>query len=125
MAALVPEKVYVCDAASSVPNSSAVPARSYSPCHADQYIDKKIKKKNNVIKKKIEYVLGLGGGVRTFTRTVVPNATSKRHSDPLPRLTCVGGAGANSLSTEACERSKPGRAMLFLENRQRGELTRW
>lgn len=37
MAALVPEKVYVCDAASSVPNSSAVPARSYS--HADQYLD--------------------------------------------------------------------------------------
>lgn len=62
MAALVPEKVYVCDAASSVPNSSAVPARSYSPCHADQYIDKKNKKKNNVIKKKIESALKLGGG---------------------------------------------------------------
>jgi hypothetical protein len=30
MAALVPEKVYVCDSASSVPNSSAVPVRSYS-----------------------------------------------------------------------------------------------
>lgn len=45
----------------------------------------------------------------TFTRTVVPKVTSNLHSLPARRLTCVGGAGACWVSTEASASSRPGR----------------
>lgn len=32
--------------------------------------------------------------IHTLTLTVVPNATSNLHSDPLDKLTWVGGGGA-------------------------------
>lgn len=49
-----------------------------------------------------------------MTLTVVPWATSNLHSDPLARLIWVGGAGVNSVSTEVCARSRPGRDMVSL-----------
>jgi hypothetical protein len=45
----------------------------------------------------------------TFTRTVAPKVTSNLHSLPARRLTCVGGAGACWVSTEASASSRPGR----------------
>lgn len=45
----------------------------------------------------------------TFTLTVLPNATSNLHSDPLGRLCCVGGTGALRVSWAGSVSSSPGR----------------
>lgn len=92
MAALVPEKVYVCDGASSVPKSSAVPVASYTAI--TRWLVQVLFAMDLRCKEQQGY------RSLTFTRIVVPNATSNRHSDPAVRLICDGGAGANSRSPE-------------------------
>lgn len=65
------------------------------------------------------------GTVQTFTRTVVPKATSNLHSHPARRLTCVGGGGAYCVSGDDSVSSRPGRDIALLEDgdrQQRGIL---
>jgi len=51
-----------------------------------------------------------------LTRTVLPNATSNLHSDPLDRLICVGGGGAYCASADCSVSPKPGRDISLLEH---------
>lgn len=62
--------------------------------------------------------------VQTFTRTVVPKATSNLHSHPARRLTCVGGGGAYCVSGDVSVSSRPGRDIALLEDgdRQQREI---
>lgn len=55
-----------------------------------------------------------GDKEHTFTRTVLPNATSNLHSDPLDRLICVGGGGTYCASTDGSLSPRPGRDIAFL-----------